>query len=255
MTQPGVFYLIARLSGNECTSSITLDLKPSQPNILSFSPSLLFSLLAQFDDIDTDCSNRGNLTMKYFPLAGYMSFMGYYENRMLAAQLCSSRADMVVAISIIRWVCHDPLPPGSRVNDDESSASISAVPNYWDSARDKRWREEGCECLRGEKRRRLGPQCFQRPGSMTPSFTCKREMPRRLHHYVFASDESQIPIHRQQIIIGIPLMIHQMPSYPFQQSGLVGWPKFLNKLVPMKRTRSISNSYRLVIVYLNIKRG
>lgn len=44
---------------------------------------------------------------------------------------------MVMAISIIRWVCHDPQLLGSLVNFDESSASISAAPNYWDSARGK----------------------------------------------------------------------------------------------------------------------
>lgn len=48
-----------------------------------------------------------------------------------------------MAISIIRWVCHDPQLLGSLVNFDESSASISAAPNYWDSAGDKRWREDG----------------------------------------------------------------------------------------------------------------
>lgn len=72
-----------------------------------------------------------------------MSFMGYQQKKMLAAQLFSKGVDMVVAISIIRWVCHDPQLLGSLVNFDGSPASISAAPNYWDSAGDKRWREDG----------------------------------------------------------------------------------------------------------------
>lgn len=67
---------------------------------------------------------------------------------------------MAMAISIIRWVCHDPQLLGSLVNFDESSASISAVPNYWDSAGDKRWREDGKRGPRaseGEEREEIRP--------------------------------------------------------------------------------------------------
>lgn len=47
-----------------------------------------------------------------------------------------------MAISIIRWVCHDPQLLGSLVNCDKSSASVSAAANYRDSAGDKRWSED-----------------------------------------------------------------------------------------------------------------
>lgn len=53
---------------------------------------------------------------------------------MLVAQLFSYKADIVMAISIIRWVSHDPQLLGSLVNFDESSSSISAVANYRDTA-------------------------------------------------------------------------------------------------------------------------
>lgn len=76
---------------------------------------------------------------------------------MLATQLFSWRADMVMAISIIRWVCHDPQLLGSLVSFDESSASISAAANYWDSAGDKRWREDGRKWVRGKEREEIRP--------------------------------------------------------------------------------------------------
>lgn len=47
----------------------------------------------------------------------------------------------VMGISIIQWVNHDPQLLGSLVSFDEALASISAAANYWDSVRDKRWRE------------------------------------------------------------------------------------------------------------------
>jgi len=55
---------------------------------------------------------------------------------------------VVTAISIIRWVCRDPELMGSLVNFDESSVSISAAPNYRDSAGDER---------RGEEREEIRP--------------------------------------------------------------------------------------------------
>lgn len=53
-----------------------------------------------------------------------------------------------------------------------------------------------------------------------------------------SSHKSQIPAHQQQIAIGIPVMSHQMPSYPLQQrkapSGWTGGQKFLTSLSPWK---------------------
>lgn len=49
---------------------------------------------------------------------------------------------MAKVISIIRWVCHDLLLLGSLVSSDESSSSLSVVPNYWDGPGDKRWTED-----------------------------------------------------------------------------------------------------------------
>lgn len=49
---------------------------------------------------------------------------------------------MAMVISIIRWVCHDLLLLGSLVSCDESSASLSVAPNYWDGAGDRRRTED-----------------------------------------------------------------------------------------------------------------
>lgn len=49
---------------------------------------------------------------------------------------------MAEVISIIRWVCHDLLLLGLLVSSDESSASLSVVPNYRDGTGDKRWKED-----------------------------------------------------------------------------------------------------------------
>lgn len=168
---------------------------------------------------------------------------------------------MVTAISIIRWVCRDPQLLGSLVNFDESSASISAAPNQWDSAGDKRWREDG---ERGARRRgwwggwRKGDKALaafneldQSPRHLPASALCPGAC-----ITMSASDKSHIPAHQQQIVIGIPFMSHHMPSYPLWQkkdgfpTGWNGWPEFPNKLVPMKRARSIWNSQRSVSVCL-----
>lgn len=123
---------------------------------------------------------------------------------------------MVMAISIIRWVCHDPQLLGSLVNFDESSASISAVPNYWDRAGDKGWREDG---------KRGASVCGGRKGG-DKALAAFNESDQSPHHLpasticpgacitMSASDKSQIPTHQQQIVIGIPFMSRQMPSYP-----------------------------------------
>lgn len=146
---------------------------------------------------------------------------------------------MVVAISIIRWVCHDPQLLGSLVNFDESSASISAAPNYWDSAGDKRWRGDGKEGARvsdggrkgGDKALAAFNQLDQSPDHLPASTICPSA-----RITVSASHKSRIPTHQQQIVIGIPFMSHQMPSYPLQQrrapSGWTGGQNLLTSSSP-----------------------
>lgn len=145
---------------------------------------------------------------------------------------------MFMAISIIRWVCHDPQLLGSLVNFDESSASISAAPNYWDSAREKRQREDGkgrgCVWVRegrkgGDKALVAFNDLDQSPHHLPASTICPG-----VCITMSASDKSQIPTHQQQIVIGIPFMSHHMPSYPLPQkrapSGWMGGQNFLTSL-------------------------